>query len=79
MGAFQKVANRVALGVILAASIIGAAIMMSVQTPRFTLFGYPGLAIILFLIAVIGGLLLVIVILLNDERTRRKTKGPNPG
>ncbi len=78
MGGFQKIANRVALGLILAATIIGAAIMMHVQTPRFTLFGYPGLAIVLFLIAVIGGLFLTIVMLLNDEKTGKKTKGTNP-
>ncbi len=78
MRGFQKIANRVALGVVLAATIIGAAIMMSVQTPGFTLFGYPGPAIILFLVAAAGGFLLVIVMLLNDERAGKKSKGANP-
>jgi predicted unusual protein kinase regulating ubiquinone biosynthesis (AarF/ABC1/UbiB family) len=73
MRGFQKIANRVALGVILAATIVGAAIMMRVRT-RFTLFGYPGLAIILFLIAAIGGLLLAVVTFLNDERADKRTK-----
>lgn len=74
MRGFQKIANRVAMGVILAATIIGAALMMRIQTPQFTLFGYPGLAIILFLIAAVGGLLLVVVMILNDERAGRKNK-----
>ena len=39
---FQKVANRIALGVVLAALIVGAAMLMRVQT-SFTILGYPGL------------------------------------
>ena len=38
---FQKVANRIALGLVLAALIVGAAMLMRVQTP-FTILGYPG-------------------------------------
>ena len=41
----RKIANRITAGVILAALIIGAALLMRVQT-RFELFGYPGLAIL---------------------------------
>src|SRR5690606_26712701 len=44
---FQKVANRITLGLIIAAMIIGAAMLMSVPSP-FQIFGYPGLAIIFF-------------------------------
>jgi len=77
MRGFQKIANRVALGIILGATIVGAAIMMRVKT-QFTLFGYPGLAIICFLIAAIGGVLLAIVMFLNDERAGKKMKGPDP-
>jgi len=68
MMGFQKIANRIAVGIILAATIVGAAVLMRVQTPKFTLLGYPGLAIIFFLLAAIGGLLFVIVILISDER-----------
>ncbi len=68
MMGFQKIANRIAVGIILAAVIIGAAILMRVPTPRFTLFGYPGLAIIFFLLAAIGGLLLALAMLISDER-----------
>ena len=41
----QKIANRVTMGMILAALIVGASLMMKIETP-FRLFGYPGLAII---------------------------------
>jgi len=54
----EKVANRIAAGLVLAALIIGAALLMPIET-TWTLFGYPALAIILFTIAVIGGFILV--------------------
>ncbi len=68
MRMFQKIANRIAIGIIIAAIIIGAAILMRVETPRFTILGYPGLAIISFLIAAVGGLIFAIVMLIKDER-----------
>ena len=74
MTGIQKIANRLSLGIIIAATIIGGALMMRVQTPQFTLFGYPGLAIIFFLIAAIGGLLLATAVLISDERARKKNR-----
>lgn len=62
----QKIANRITMGLILAALIVGAALMMRVET-RFTIFGYPGVAMILFAIAVIGGAMLMIDILRKDR------------
>ncbi|HEU0054923.1 MAG TPA: AarF/ABC1/UbiB kinase family protein, partial [Longimicrobium sp.] len=65
MEGMQKVANRVTVGLILAALILGAAMMMRVQT-RFTILGYPGIAMIFFLMAAILGIWLVIDILRQD-------------
>jgi len=64
---FQKVANRIALGLVLAALIVGAAMLMQVQT-RFTIFGYPGLAMMLFLAAAAGGLWMAWTILAGDVK-----------
>lgn len=64
---FQKVANRIALGLVLAALIVGAAMLMRVQT-SFTVFGYPGLAMLLFLAAAGGGFWLAWTILAGDVR-----------
>jgi predicted unusual protein kinase regulating ubiquinone biosynthesis (AarF/ABC1/UbiB family) len=64
---FQKVANRIALGLILAALIVGAAMLMQVQT-RFTIFGYPGLAMLLFLAAAAGGVWMAWTILAGDVK-----------
>jgi predicted unusual protein kinase regulating ubiquinone biosynthesis (AarF/ABC1/UbiB family) len=70
MEGMQKVANRIATGLVLAALIVGAALLMRVET-SFRLFGYPGIAILLFLAAAIGGLGLVFTIMVNDIRARR--------
>jgi predicted unusual protein kinase regulating ubiquinone biosynthesis (AarF/ABC1/UbiB family) len=66
MAGFQKVANRITLGLLLAALIIGAAMLMRVET-SFRILGYPGLAIIFFLLAAGGGIALMLTILLKDE------------
>jgi len=66
----QKVANRIALGVVLAALIIGAAMLMRVQT-RLTIFGYPWLPMLLFVTAAAGGFWMVWTILAGDVRRSR--------
>ncbi|MBV9209915.1 MAG: AarF/ABC1/UbiB kinase family protein [Acidobacteria bacterium] len=70
MAAFQKIANRITLGLLLAALIVGAALMMRVET-SFKILGYPGLAIIFFLVAAGGAILLAINILYNDEKSEK--------
>jgi ubiquinone biosynthesis protein len=66
----QKIANRITTGLILAALIIGAAMLMRVQT-SFRILGYPGFAILLFIGAVAGGLFLVWDIVKHDRGPRR--------
>ncbi len=70
MEGFQKVANRIATGLVLASLIVGAALMMRVET-RFTILGYPGLAILCFVAAGAGGVALIANILLHDRRARK--------
>ena len=67
----QKVANRITLGLVVAALIVGAAMLMRVET-SFRIFGYPGLAMILFLLAAAAGLILAFSILFYDEKRRSK-------
>jgi ubiquinone biosynthesis protein len=66
----QKVANRITLGLVVAALIVGAAMLMRVET-SFRIFGYPGLAMILFLLAAAAGLKLALSILFYDEKPRK--------
>ena len=75
MEGLQKIANRIASGVILAALIVGAALLMQVNT-SFRLFGYPGLAILLFLAAAAQGFWLVLSIFIQDHRRRERPTGP---
>jgi ubiquinone biosynthesis protein len=62
----QKIANRITTGLVLAALIVGAAMLMRVET-SFTILGYPGFAILLFISAVIGGVALVWDIARHDR------------
>jgi predicted unusual protein kinase regulating ubiquinone biosynthesis (AarF/ABC1/UbiB family) len=63
---FQKIANRIAGGLLVAALILGAAMMMQIPT-HFTLLGYPGLAMIFFLLAAAGGCFMLWTILKSDR------------
>ena len=66
----QKVANRIALGLVLAALIVGAAMLMQVRT-AFTILGYPGLAMLLFMAAAGGGFWMAWRIIASDVRRVR--------
>lgn len=70
---FQKVANRISLGLILAALIVGAAMLMRVET-SFRILGYPGFPMIFFLIATVAGFGLAFSIIMTDVKARKKPK-----
>jgi ubiquinone biosynthesis protein len=71
MEGLQKIANRITLGLVLAALIVSAAMLMNVPT-TFRIFGYPGLAMIFFLAAATGGVILVFNIIFGDEKSRKR-------
>ena len=73
MRGIQKLANRVTMGVVLAALIIGAAMIMNIETSS-TLFGYPTVAIVLFLMAAAGALFLMVSIFMSDLPQRRRRR-----
>ena len=66
----QKIANRITLGLVLAALIVGAALLMRVET-SFRIFGYPGFAILFFLAVGGGGIFLIIRILMHDRPSKK--------
>jgi predicted unusual protein kinase regulating ubiquinone biosynthesis (AarF/ABC1/UbiB family) len=70
MDGFQKVANRITMGLVLASLIVGAALLMKVET-TFRILGYPGLAMVCFVVAAGMGFSLVLNIALNDRRSRK--------
>jgi amino acid permease len=61
---------------IIAALIVGAAMLMQVPT-SFTIFGYPGLAMLFFLGAAGCGLLLLLRIALSDRKHRHQAAHPH--
>ena len=63
---FQKIANRITVGLLLASLVVGAALLMQVET-SFRLLGYPGLAIVCFLLAAAGAIVLIASILFKDD------------
>jgi ubiquinone biosynthesis protein len=73
MRGIQKLANRVAAAVVVAALVIGAALIMDIETST-ELFGYPALAIVLFLLAALGALWILGSVVLSDLPQRRRRR-----
>lgn len=69
LASLHKIANRITVGLLLAALIVGAALMMRVES-TWTLLGYPAIAIIFFLLAAIGAVVLVFNIMFFDEKDK---------
>lgn len=69
--AFQKVANRITSGLIIAALIMGAALLVRVPS-SWTILDYPAFAFFLFIIAAVLGLYLLFQIMYKDEFRRKK-------
>ncbi len=66
----EKVANRITNGLLLAALIIGAALMMRIDT-HWRLFGYPGFAMLIFVLALAGSVILIYNIHAQDRKNRK--------
>ena len=67
----QKIANRISVGIITSGLILGAAMLMRIPSSKH-IFGYPALALILFLVAFFLGSTLVASSLFNDRKTGPK-------
>ena len=69
----QRLANRVTMGIILAAITVAAALMIRVDGgPR--LLGYPALAVVFFLLAAVSGFALVVYILVTDRQAAARAR-----
>jgi ubiquinone biosynthesis protein len=73
----QKLANRITTGVVLAALILGAALLMRVPTSS-KLFGYPTIAMLCFLAAAAGGFILLLSIVRSDHHVNARTRTRKP-
>lgn len=72
-GTLQRVANRLAVSVVLAALILGAALLIQIDT-TFRIFGYPAIALFLFLLAAACGFYLVFDVFRSESRKRRRPR-----
>ncbi len=73
----QKIANRIAAAVVTAALLLSSAMLMRVET-KAQLFGYPALAVVLFLVAAALGLAIALSALLYDRKARpNEQHGPH--
>jgi ABC-type polysaccharide/polyol phosphate export permease len=64
------------MGLVLAAMIVGAAMLMRIET-SWKILGYPGLAMLFFLAAAGGGMWLMFQIVVTDSQTKKKSR-PRP-
>ena len=74
----QRVANRVTLGIVIAATVLGAALMMRVPSDHQVL-GYPVIAMGFFTFAVLAGVTLALSIVLTDRKVARAARQGSPG
>ena len=67
----QKIANRISTGIIVAALILASALLMRVEAGP-SLFGYPALALVLFVVGAALGLGIVVSALMSDHKAKPK-------
>ena len=73
LGGIHKIANRITMGVVIAALLVSSSMMMRVPT-RFTIFGYPGLAVLGYLLASAAAFYLIVSTIVQDRRDQEKAK-----
>jgi ubiquinone biosynthesis protein len=71
LSGIHKVANRITMGVVIAALLISSSLMMRVPS-RFAIFGYPGLAVTGYLLASAAAFYLIVSTIIKDRRDREK-------
>jgi len=73
LAGMHKIANRITVGVVIAALLLSSSLIMRYPTAT-RLFGYPAFAVIGYLIAAIAAVYLIISTLLRDHRDEERAK-----
>ena len=73
LAGMHKIANRITVGVVIAALLVASSLMMRVQT-SFRIFGYPAIAMFGYLIAAAAAVFLIVSTLLQDRRDQERAK-----
>lgn len=69
----HQMANRISMALVMAALIVGASLLVNIET-TFTILGYPVIAVVLFLAAAAGGVSLLWSIWRGDRKTERRAR-----
>lgn len=73
LAGMHKIANRITVGVVIAALLISSSFMMRVPT-RAHLFGYPAFAMFGYLTAAVAGVYLIASTLMRDRKDEERAK-----
>jgi ubiquinone biosynthesis protein len=73
LAGMHKIANRITVGVVIAALLVSSSMMMRVPT-TFTIFGYPGLAVLGYVLASAAAFYLILSTMLRDRKDQEKAK-----
>jgi predicted unusual protein kinase regulating ubiquinone biosynthesis (AarF/ABC1/UbiB family) len=73
LSGIHKIANRITIGVVIAALLVSSSLMMRVPS-RFVIFGYPGLAVTGYLLASAAAFYLIVSTFVKDRRDQEKAK-----
>ena len=73
LAGIHKIANRITVGVIIAALLVASSMMMHVPA-SVKFFGYPAIAMTGYLLAAIAGVYLVVTTLISDRKDEERAK-----
>ena len=73
LAGIHKIANRITVGVVIAALLVASSLMMRVPSASH-IGGYPTIAIAGYLIAAVAAIYLIISTLVRDKQDREKAK-----
>jgi predicted unusual protein kinase regulating ubiquinone biosynthesis (AarF/ABC1/UbiB family) len=77
LAGIHKIANRITVGAVAAALLISSTMLMRVPS-RFSILGYPGLAVVGYFISMVVALYLVVSIVMRDRQDEEKAKSKGP-
>jgi ubiquinone biosynthesis protein len=73
LSGMHKIANRITVGVVIAALLIASSLMMRVPA-SWRVFGYPAIAMLGYVIAAAAAVFLIVSTLLQDRRDQERAK-----
>jgi len=73
LAGIHKIANRITVGVVIAALLVASSLMMRVPATTH-LLGYPAVAMLGYLVAVIAAVYLIASTLIRDRKDQERAK-----